>query len=107
MLNPADLERILRAVPLSNPKARIEDYVTSERIDAIGDYHNNQPGDPLKAVRAMIDVVEMENPPLRLPLGEDAVENIEAKLKDVQENVDQMREVAIDTKVDEEKAAGS
>lgn len=90
----------------TQPANRIKDYVTSERIDAIGEYHNNQPGDPIKAVKAMIDVVEHENPPLRLPLGEDAVENIENKLKAVQQNIDEWREVAVNTKVDEAESVG-
>ncbi len=85
----------------TQPANRIADYVTSERIDAIGEYHNNQPGDPVKAVEAMIKIAEMENPPLRLPLGEDAVENMEAKLDDLRKNIDEMREIAVNTKVDE------
>lgn len=88
----------------TQPANRIEDYVTSARIDAIGEYHNNQPGDPVKGVKAMIDVVEMDEPPLRLPLGEDAVENMETKLKSVQEDIDKMREISIDTKVEEDQA---
>lgn len=91
----------------TQPANRIEDYVTSERIDAIGEYHNKQPGDPVKAVKAMIAVVEHENPPLRLPLGEDAVENMETKLKDVQQNIDEWREVAVKTKIDEVQAEGA
>ena len=90
----------------TQPENRIEDYVTSERIDAIGEYHNNQPGDPIKAVKAMIKIAEMENPPLRLPLGEDAVENMEEKLNGVLKNIEEMREIAVDTKVDEADGVG-
>jgi NADP-dependent 3-hydroxy acid dehydrogenase YdfG len=86
------------------PAKRIEDYVTSERIDNIGDWDGAQPGDPVKGVRAMIDMVETENPPLRLPLGEDAVTAMDEKLAAVQKNIDEWREVAIDTKVDEGQA---
>jgi len=93
----------------AQPENRIADYVTSERTDAISDYHNNQPGDPVKGVKAMIDMVETDNPPLRLPLGEDAVNAMEEKLKAVQQNIDEWREVAVNTKVDEGQAesAGS
>jgi hypothetical protein len=56
-----------------------------------------QPGDPAKAVAAMIQVVESENPPLRLPLGADAVGAIEAKLAAVQDDVNTVREVAVNT----------
>ena len=45
----------------------------------------------------------------RLPLGEDAVTAMEEKLQAVQKDIDDWREVAIDTKVDEEQgeAAGN
>jgi len=86
------------------PANRIEDYVTSERIDNIGDWDGVQPGDPAKGAKAIIDMVETKNPPLRLPLGEDAVTAMEEKLRAVQDNIDEWREVAIDTKVDEAKA---
>ncbi len=91
----------------TQPANRIDDYITSERTDAIGEYHNNQPGDPVKAVKAMIEIADMENPPLRLPLGEDALENMEAKLKALKENIEEMREIAVNTKVDEVQAEGA
>jgi len=91
----------------TQPENRIEDYVTSERIDAMGEYHNNQPGDPVKGAKAMIDMIETENPPLRLPLGEDAVTAIEEKLNSVRENIDQWREIAVNTKVEEADGAVS
>jgi NAD(P)-dependent dehydrogenase (short-subunit alcohol dehydrogenase family) len=56
-----------------------------------------QPGDPRKAAFAMLQVVDSPQPPLRLPLGEDAVVNIETKLRAVQAEVNAWREVAIDT----------
>ncbi|MDG4884010.1 oxidoreductase [Mesorhizobium sp. WSM4884] len=40
----------------------------------------NQPGDPARAAQAIIEVVEAENPPLRLPLGQIAVDHIRAAL---------------------------
>jgi NAD(P)-dependent dehydrogenase (short-subunit alcohol dehydrogenase family) len=40
----------------------------------------NQPGDPAKAARALLALVEAENPPVRLFLGDDALELVERKL---------------------------
>lgn len=88
------------------PENRIADYVTSERIDKIGEYDGNQPGDPKKAVAAMIQIVETENPPLRLPLGADAVKGMEEKLEAVKQNIDEWREVAVNTAVDESNSVG-
>lgn len=38
-----------------------------------------QPGDPLKAMRILIQLSDMENPPLRMPLGKVAYERIQGK----------------------------
>lgn len=43
--------------------------------------HNTQPGDPLKAVKIMIQLVDMENPPLRMLLGSRAIERLTEKRK--------------------------
>ncbi len=40
-------------------------------------YHGRQPGDPARAARVLLEVATMEHPPLRLPLGSDAVKAIE------------------------------
>ena len=40
----------------------------------------NQPGDPVKAARALLALVEAEEPPTRLFLGEDALALVDAKL---------------------------
>jgi len=46
------------------------------------DYNGKQPGDPAKAAKVVVNVVEMEEPPLRLLLGSDAVGIVEkAELK--------------------------
>jgi hypothetical protein len=38
-----------------------------------------QPGDPAKAAAALINALDVEQPPLRLALGSDAIEGIGAK----------------------------
>ncbi len=63
----------------------------------VRDVDGKQPGNPAKAVAAMIQAIESGNPPLRLPLGADAVTAIEAKLESVRADVDANREVALDT----------
>jgi NAD(P)-dependent dehydrogenase (short-subunit alcohol dehydrogenase family) len=46
-------------------------------MDAIRGYRTqhsgHQPGDPRKASQVLLELVEMEQPPLRLPLGKDAI----------------------------------
>lgn len=41
----------------------------------------NQPGDPDRAARVLLQLVESENPPARLFLGEDALRLVETKLE--------------------------
>jgi hypothetical protein len=52
----------------------------------MGDIRNssgNQPGDPDRAAQAMIQVVESENPPLRLLLGAGALRGAKLKLEEL------------------------
>ncbi|MFI8293684.1 hypothetical protein ACIGBL_31560 [Streptomyces sp. NPDC085614] len=56
-----------------------------------------QPGDPVKAAKAVVDVTELAAPPLRLQLGADAIERVEAKLDLVRRELDRWRHVALST----------
>ena len=60
----------------------------------------NIAGDPVKAVRVIIEAVEAENPPFRLPLGLSAFEGIEAKLEQVKQEISIWRERATQTAFD-------
>ncbi|MFF7300462.1 oxidoreductase [Streptomyces sp. NPDC008265] len=61
--------------------------------------HNDgrQPGDPAKAARAVVDITEAAAPPLRLQLGADSVERVEAKLDLVRRELDAWRHVSLST----------
>lgn len=59
----------------------IEDYAATAgnvRSVAAGLNHN-QPGDPIKLAKVLIQFADAPNPPVRLPLGSDTVAAIEAK----------------------------
>ncbi|MBA3711378.1 MAG: SDR family NAD(P)-dependent oxidoreductase [Pyrinomonadaceae bacterium] len=80
------------------PETRMTEYpATDEFVSWLKEMDGKQPGDPRKAAQAMIKVVESENPPLRLPLGEDSVTAIEAELEAVKKDIAPWREVGIDT----------
>lgn len=87
---------------LSAPEQLIEDYapVSGTFLKWLEDMDGKQPGDPDKAVAAMIQVVESDNPPLRLALGADAVAAIEEKLKSVKAELDAWKEVSVNTAFD-------
>ena len=54
-----------------------------------------QPGDPLKAIHAMMDVVESENPPLHLLLGALAYNRFKSKLERWREEMDAYESVSL------------
>lgn len=82
----------------------IDDYADGPagkmRITA-GERNHDQPGDPVKAAAAIIDVVESERPPLRLLLGNDTIAAVEGKLAHVQAELTQWREVSTSTDFDD------
>lgn len=60
----------------------IGDYAASAGAvrEQLRDLDGRQPGDPARAVRAMIRAVESADPPRRLPLGEMALDHIRVRL---------------------------
>jgi NAD(P)-dependent dehydrogenase (short-subunit alcohol dehydrogenase family) len=58
--------------------ADYEDTVGKTRVFAVENNHQ-QPGDPAKLAQALVQLVNAPDPPLRLPLGTDALERITAK----------------------------
>ena len=52
-----------------------------------------QEGDPVKASKAIIDLVNSENPTLRLPLGKIALMTIGMKLDSVKEDLEKNEEI--------------
>lgn len=68
---------------------RIEDYSsTADNARRYrSDQHGRQPGDPLKAVQAMIEVVNSSNPPLRLLLGAGALKRVRQKMEAWQKEI--------------------
>ena len=60
-------------------------------------YNGKQPGDPAKAAQVILKVVAMDNPPLRLLLGSDAVQRVESSDSRKSESDKKWRELSIST----------
>lgn len=76
-------------------KVVIDDYATTagkNRSD-IRAISGHQAGDPVRAAKAMIQVVEAENPPLRLLLGAAALKGARIKLEELKHDFDTWSEV--------------
>lgn len=82
---------------------RVEAYAGSQAGEIGGlmkDYHGQEPGDPLKAVEAIVAAVRADDMPRRLPLGADAVAGIEGKLARLKKDMDNWRELSLSTAFD-------
>jgi NAD(P)-dependent dehydrogenase (short-subunit alcohol dehydrogenase family) len=85
------------ANPSSAPWAEpIHDYADSvgPTREALSKLDGNQPGDPVRAARVVVDVVEGDQPPLRLPLGQMAVDNIRTRLQTQLDDLNTLAEVS-------------
>ncbi|MBT2419307.1 SDR family NAD(P)-dependent oxidoreductase [Streptomyces sp. ISL-22] len=62
--------------------------------------HGTQPGDPARAARAVITATRMEKPPLRLPLGANAIDRIRERLQRRLREVDEVEALGRPTDFD-------
>lgn len=59
--------------------------------------NGNQPGDPEKAAVVIVNIGEMENPPLRLLLGQDAYNRVTKKLTEMLTEIEKLKEITLST----------
>jgi NAD(P)-dependent dehydrogenase (short-subunit alcohol dehydrogenase family) len=89
----------LDAQSLSTSPNAIADY--RETAGAMRDFASSanhaQPGDPARLAKAMLELVNASEPPLRMPFGSDTVERIESKNASVAEELARWRELALST----------
>ena len=80
----------------SYAESSIEDYAdrTEETVAAWQGMNGLQGGDPAKLADALIQLAEMEEPPLRFAAGADAVGVFETRAKDLQAQADAHRELS-------------
>ncbi|BAY50385.1 short-chain dehydrogenase/reductase SDR (plasmid) [Scytonema sp. HK-05] len=92
---------------LSTLSHQINDYAqTSGKIvQRLQERDGKQPNDPAKAAAAMIQVVESDNPPLRLALGKDSVNLITQKLESMKAELEAWKDVSMNTAFEEVKAS--
>jgi hypothetical protein len=65
--------------------------------NAVPGYNNNQPGDPAKLAKAILEIVNAPNPPLRLPLGPDTLARMAEKNALVEKETSAWRALAAST----------
>lgn len=77
----------------------IDDYTATAkaRTDMIRDHSGKQPGDPVRAADAIVLTVESKNPPLRLLLGQRALDNANLKIDTLRRDFDTWAEISVNT----------
>jgi hypothetical protein len=60
----------------------------------------SQPGDPAKAARAILTALDAPAPPLRLVLGDDAVDSVQARIASLADELGRWAAVSRDTALD-------
>ncbi len=84
----------------------IEDYANTagQNKNTIRGYSGNQPGDPVRAAKAILMAVESENPPLRLLLGAAALKGARNKLAELKNDIDTWEKVTVEADFPKEVA---
>jgi NAD(P)-dependent dehydrogenase (short-subunit alcohol dehydrogenase family) len=79
----------------NNSKIVIDDYkeTAAVNLNNIRGYSGKQPGDPERAVKAIVKAVETENPPLHLLLGKAALKGARNKLEILKKDFDAWADV--------------
>ncbi|WP_020531662.1 oxidoreductase [Flexithrix dorotheae] len=87
--------------------SKIEDYKESaaQNMNNIANVSGKQVGDPVKAVKAMYEVVELENPPIHLPLGAVAYQRFHTKINALKEEIEKFEYIGKPTDFTEEELA--
>jgi NAD(P)-dependent dehydrogenase (short-subunit alcohol dehydrogenase family) len=65
------------------------------------DVNHAQPGDPIKAARAIVDIASADEPPVHLLLGTDCVAAVEAKIEDLKADIEAWRPLSTSTDHDQ------
>jgi NAD(P)-dependent dehydrogenase (short-subunit alcohol dehydrogenase family) len=88
-------------------KTDIEDYKdsASKNVDSIEGNSGKQIGDPIRAVKAMYALTELENPPVHLPLGAPAYNRVRSKATSFLKEVDEFEHLGLPTDYTEEELA--
>ena len=81
---------------LQQRRPTISDYQSTvgARLEATANYSGKQPGDPVRAVEAIVTAVEADNPPKHLVLGSIALDGIRNKLKETLAEVEAWAETS-------------
>lgn len=84
---------------LSIPKVQLVEYESVRSVQKAHEeeINGNQPGDPVKAAKALIAIAEREQPLVHFFLGQDAYDLAYAKMKSVETDLEDAKEISVST----------
>ncbi|MFZ4860864.1 oxidoreductase [Sphingobacterium sp. Mn56C] len=99
LIEPGAFRTNFLGTSLGIAKNEISDYdATAGKYKRIFHANNGkQPGNPEKAVEALVKITEMEQPPLRLLLGTDAYNRVQAKMQQLNEEFNLYKDITFST----------
>lgn len=97
MVEPGAVRTNFLAGSLTSAQVIIDDYAATsgQRRKTLEGNNGKQPNDPLKVVKAIYDVVQMPDPPLRLLLGPDAYNRAIEKIQNLMADFEGMKELTM------------
>ncbi|GAA4088531.1 oxidoreductase [Mucilaginibacter panaciglaebae] len=97
VVNPSGFRTDWAGRSANNSNVSIADYKETAEANkqAIRGYSGKQPGDPVRAAKAIVKAVEAENPPLHLLLGVAALKGARNKLEVLKKDFDAWEETTV------------
>jgi NAD(P)-dependent dehydrogenase (short-subunit alcohol dehydrogenase family) len=102
IIEPGGFRSDFAGPSLVSARSDDEDYAATNRMiaDYVEQRHGKQQSDPAKFGPALCRLVDAEQPPLRLPLGEDSLEFIREDIRAISAELDRWEDLSRSTKVD-------
>jgi short-subunit dehydrogenase len=99
IIEPGAVRTNFLAGSLASSQVILDDYAATsgQRRKTLAGNNGKQPNDPQKVVKAIYDVVQMPDPPLRLLLGTDAYHRAIEKIKNLTAGFEAMKDLTMAT----------
>ena len=100
LVEPGPFRTAFAGSSLKRAEKKIDAYdptPTGEWMKQFPERDGKQDGDPVKAAKLMIEVVNSANPPLRIPMGQIAYDGMKRKIENVQKDMETWKEKLVKT----------
>src|SRR5262249_44589216 len=105
LVEPSGFRTNWAGTSANDASVEIADYASTAGATrrSLRELSGKQPGDPIRAVNAIVQVFESANPPLHLLLGQDALRMAREKLEAVRGDLDAWHETPVGAASPEER----